>query len=115
MSLIVSILVSALAFFLGAQILKGVKLERFGQAIIVAIVIALLNGTLGYVLSFVLPDKTLNFLTFGFFQFVMDAIIIWVAGKLMNNFKVKNFLNALVLAIIVALISTITYSLVPGI
>lgn len=113
-STIVGILISALAFFLGAKLLKGIKLESFGQAVIVAIIIALLNGTLGVVLEWITPDKTLNYVTFGFFQFILDAIIIWVAGKLMKNFKVQNFLYAIILAIIVALLTSVACSLVPS-
>ncbi|MGK0390363.1 MAG: putative membrane protein [Maribacter sp.] len=110
--LIVQILVSALAFFVGAQLLKGIKIEGFGHAITIAIIIALLNGTLGVVLEWITPDKTLNFLTLGLFQFILDAIIIWVGGKVMNRFHVKSFGYAILLAVIVAVVSSVVYSLI---
>jgi putative membrane protein len=110
--LIVQILVSALAFFVGAQLLKGIKIEGFGHAITIAIIIALLNGTLGEVLEWITPDKTLNFLTLGLFQFILDAIVIWVGGKVMNRFHVESFGYAILLAVIVAVVCSVTHGLI---
>lgn len=101
METIVTILVSALAFFLGAKLLDGVKVKGFMEAIIVAIVIAILNVTLGVVLKIV----TLGILSIGVFTLLLDAILIQVADYFLKGFQVKNFWWALVLAAVVAIIN----------
>ncbi len=110
-SLIISTVVGAVAFMVGAYFLKGVRVDSFGQAIIVTIAISVLTCTLGEFIEFITPDKTLNWLTFGFFQFIMDALIIWVASKLLKKFEVSSFITAIILAIIVSVVTSIFYSI----
>lgn len=100
MEMIITILVNALAFFLGAKFLTGVKLKGFAQAILVAIVVAILNVTLGFVLKIV----TLGILSLGIFTLLLDAILIQVADYFLKNFQVRNFWWALLLATLVAII-----------
>lgn len=104
--LLVGLLLSSVGFFLGAKLLKGIKINDFGHAVIVALFIALLNGTLGVFLSYF--TGVLDVITFGFFQFILDAFIIWIAGKILNKFEVNNFGSALLLAIIVAVFSSLS-------
>ncbi|GJM31698.1 MAG: hypothetical protein DHS20C18_06990 [Saprospiraceae bacterium] len=103
MGLIISILVNAVAFFVGAQILKGVTIKNFAQAIIVAIVVAFLNFTLGTVLKVV----SLGILTLGLFTLLLDAILILVADYFLKGLSVKSFWWALGLAAIVAVVDAI--------
>lgn len=106
---IVGILLSAVAFFIGAKILSGVEIKNFGRAIIIAIIIAFLNATVGWVLDKVFG--IIDWVTFGLFQFVIDAIVIWIADKITKDFYVKNFLNAIFLAIIVSVLTSFGVSL----
>lgn len=100
MNFIITILVNALAFFLGAKLLSGVTVKSFVQAIIVAIAIAVLNVTLGLVLKIV----TLGILSLGIFTLLLDAILIQVADHFLDGLAVKNFWWALALAAVVALL-----------
>ena len=54
MEMVISILVSAVAFLLGAILLPGVKLKGIISAIILAVVIAVLNATVGRFLEMIL-------------------------------------------------------------
>ncbi len=103
MELIITILVNAVAFFLGAQILSGVDIKSFGQAVIVALVVAFLNYTLGTVLKIV----SLGILSLGIFTLLLDAILIQVADYFLKGLRVKNFWWALGLAAIVAIVDAI--------
>ncbi len=107
MDFIISVLISALAFFVGAQLLSGVTVKNFGYAIIVAIVVAVLNITLGIGLKIV----SLGLLSIGIFTLLLDAILILVADWFLDGFKVKNFWWALILAAIVAIIDGVVGSL----
>jgi len=100
MEYIISILVSAIAFFLAAKFLDGVTVKGFVEAIIVAIVVAILNIFLGTFLKII----TLGFLSIGVFTLLLDAILIQVADYFLKGLSVKNFWWALALAFIVSVI-----------
>ncbi|MEO1435889.1 MAG: phage holin family protein [Bacteroidota bacterium] len=103
------IVITAVAFLAGSYILKGVEVKSVITALVLAIVISLLNGTLGAVLkTLTLP---LNWITLGLFSFLINALMIKLADFFLKGFKVKGFLNAILLAIIVAVVN----SLVEGI
>ena len=101
METIIGIIVTAVAFFVGAQILKGVYVKSFVQAIIVAVVIGVLNFTLGNFLKIV----TLGIFSLGIFTWLLDAILIQVADFFLEGFEVKNFWWALGLAAVVSIVS----------
>lgn len=101
METIIGIIITAIAFFVGAQILKGVYVKSFVQAIIVAVMIGILNFTLGMVLKIV----TLGILSLGIFTWLLDAILIQVADFFLEGFEVKNFWWALGLAAVVSIVS----------
>lgn len=96
----ISILISATAFFLAAKFLRGVTIDSFIEAIIVAIVISILSFFLGTFLEII----TLGLLTIGIFTLLLDAILIQVADYFLKSFKVQNFWWALALALIVSVI-----------
>ncbi len=107
MSSIVSILISALGFFAGAQLLKGVELKSYPKAIIIAIVIALLNITLGVFLKII----SLGILSLGIFTLLLDALLIQIADYFVDGFSVKNFWWALFLAAIVSFIERMVHGI----
>jgi len=104
MDTIIIILVNAFAFYLGAHFLSGVSIKKFTTAIVVAIVIAILNVTLGFVLKIV----TLGILSLGIFTLLLDAILIQVADYFLKDLYVKNFWWALLLAAVVSILDGVT-------
>lgn len=96
---IICILISATAFFIGAKLLPGVTAKSFVQCILVALVVAVLDVTLGTVLKII----TLGILSLGVFNWLLNAILILVADWFLPGFKVKNFWWALGLAAIVSI------------
>lgn len=103
MDTIITILINAVAFFIGAKLLRGVAIKDFVQALIIAVVVAVLNVTLGLLLKIV----TLGILSLGIFTLLLDAILIQVADYFLKNFTVKNFWWALALAAVVAVIDAV--------
>jgi len=99
MEFIFSILISAGAFHVGAKLLDGVTIDDFKQAILVALLVAFLNATLGIALQVL----TLGILSSGIFHLVLSAIIIKVADYFLDGLKVRNFWWALGLAATVSI------------
>lgn len=102
MKLIVEILLMGLAMFIGAYVVPGVNVDGFGSALIAAVLIALVNATLGFILRiFTLP---LNFLTLGLVSFIISVLMILLVDQLMTGFNTSGFWAAAVLAIAIAII-----------
>lgn len=105
MDIIIQVLINAAALFIGAQILRGVHIEDFIRAIVVAVVIGVINWFVGGFLDFI--TTPLRWLTLGLFALVIDAIIIKVADYFMKGLKVDNFWWALGLAAVVSVVNAV--------
>ncbi len=107
METILNILITATAFFIGAKILPGVTIKNFFQCIILAIVVGILDFTLGTFLKIV----TLGILSLSIFTWLLNAILIQVADWFVAGLKIKNFWWSLILAGVVSISSGILSSL----
>jgi len=105
MGIILEILLTGLAMLLGAYFVPGVQIDGFGSAIIAAILIAIVNGTIGFILRILtLP---LNFLTLGLVSFIITVLMILLVDSMMTGFNTSGFFSAALLAIVVALIQMV--------
>ena len=105
MRLIVEILLMGLAVLLGAYIVPGVAVGGYGTAIIAAILIALTNATIGFILRVL--TFPINFLTLGLVSFIISVLMILLVDNLMSGFNTTGFWAAAFLAIVVALIKAV--------
>jgi putative membrane protein len=94
-------IVNMLGLFIGARIMSSVYVENFTKGLVVALVIAILNVTLGGILDFL--SMPIRWITLGLFSFVVDALMILLASYLMKGFSVKGFWSAVGLAIVIAI------------
>ena len=93
MKLILRILLTAIAVVVISEFLPGITLEEgYKSAIIVAIVLGLLRVTVKPLLIFLTLPATI--VTLGLFLFVINAIIILLADKLIDGFAVSGFFTA---------------------
>ncbi len=112
MSIIIRILVTALAALLTAYILPGVKLADFKTALLLAVVLGLLNLIVKPVLIILTLPVTI--VTLGLFLLVINALIVMWASSLVKGFKVENFWWALLFSVVLSIISSFMLSLGPG-
>ncbi|MCM2303588.1 MAG: phage holin family protein [Elusimicrobia bacterium] len=104
MSLILNILVSAVAVLVTGRLLRGVTIDGFGTAVVVAIVLGLVNAVLGPVLvALTLP---INVLTLGLFTFVIIGGLVMLTAALVPGFRVASFWWALGFAFVLAVINS---------
>ncbi|WP_316816882.1 phage holin family protein [Pedobacter nyackensis] len=111
MKLIIEILLMGLAVFIGARIVPGVSVDGYGTAIIAAILIALANATIGFILRIL--TFPVNFLTLGLVSFIISVLMIMLVSYLMGGFNVTGFWAAAFLAIALALLKAI-YNAIAG-
>ena len=107
--LVVSWFVSALALWLVAQIVPGIKVRDFGAALVATIVIAIVNATIGPVLRFL--TFPLTFLTLGLFLLVVNAFLLKLASLFTPGFKVRGFWPALAGSLVLTILAGILRSI----
>ena len=113
MNWILQLLLNAGVLLLAAKIMPSVKIRNFGTAVGVALVIGILNATIGFLLRLPLNLLTLGLLSF-FVRLIVLAIVIKIADKFFSGFEVRSFTTAIILACIMAVVgSLLTYFLAP--
>ena len=92
-----------------AWLLPGVSVDTLGTAILAVAAIALLNGLLWPLLSYVIMPFVV--LTLGLVSLLMNAVFILLASALVDGFQVDNLGWAILLALGLTAITTILSSL----
>lgn len=83
------------ALLLASRLLPGVRVRDFETAVAIALVFALLNWALGWVLGplvkllLFLPGLLTCGLLFFLVPLVVNSILLWITDKLMERFEVK--------------------------
>jgi len=103
------ILVNAIALMLSASIINGVYIKGFGKAIIVAIVLALLNTTVGAFLKVL--TFPISVITLGLFTFVINAFVLRLTAGLIDGFEIESFGKAFILSLILALLNGLLFTI----
>jgi len=106
--LLLRIIVNAFAALIGGAIIPGIEVSSVGVAIIFALVFGLLNATLGNIMKFF--GCLINLLTFGIFNWIVNAIIINLAGKWVDGIHVSGFWPALFLGLLMAFVSSFVFN-----
>lgn len=110
MRLLLNWLLSAISLLIVSHLVPGFHVQGFKAALIAALIIGLVNATLGLFLKVVtLP---LAFLTLGIFWLVINALMLMFASKLLSpDFVVSGFWPAFWGAIVLSLINMVLKAL----
>ena len=110
MRLLLHWILSAVAVWIVAHIVPGISVSGPTAALIAALVIGLVNATLGLLLKILTFPLTI--LTPGLFWFEINALMLELAAWLVNGFYVRNFIAALIGAVMLSLVSSVLQWLV---
>jgi putative membrane protein len=94
---------SAVSLTILSYLLPGFRIKNFGTAVMVAAVYGVLHVLLYRILVFIAFIPV--FITFGLFVFVIDAFLLFVTNKLLEDFEIDNFFITLVAAVLLALLN----------
>lgn len=108
MNFILKIVLTAVAVLVIAHFLPGVSVVNFTNAVIVAVVLALLRVTIKPLLIILTLPVTI--VTLGLFLLVINALIILLADNLIDGFNVSGFWVALIFSLILSVFESILYS-----
>lgn len=104
MKFIIRLLITAAVAYGASMILSGVHIQNYVSAIWFALILAALNTFIRPLL--VILTIPITIITLGLFLFVVNAIIIIIADKLMDSIKIDSFLYALVFSLVLSVFST---------
>lgn len=92
-----------------SYLMKGVIIDEFSTAIIVAIVLALLNFFVKpIIVLFTLP---ITIFTLGLFLLVINASIILLCGHFVDGFEVASFWTAMLFSVVLSLSQSLVFQL----
>ena len=99
---VISWLLSAAAFLAVSKLLPGFRIGSFSTALVVAAVYSVLHIVLHFILFEVLWILTVIpvILTLGIIFFVVNAMILWLTDKLVQDFDIDNTATLLVAAVL---------------
>ncbi len=114
--ILITLLVTAVGFFIVSKLPTGVEIDSFGKAIVSAIVFGILNAFIHPILDIL--AFPINFLTFGLisglFNLIFNAIIFGLAAALVKGFRLRwSILSAFLGAFVLAVFNSIVHHLFP--
>lgn len=100
-------ILNGIAVWLGSRFLDGVKVTDFPRAIIVGLVVAFLNVTIGSLLE-IIPSPA-RYFSMGLFGLIVGALMLMLADYFLKGITIKNFWYALGLAAIVSFVNAVAH------
>jgi putative membrane protein len=97
-------LATALSLLIVDLVVPGVNIANFPAAMIAALVVGLINGSVKPVLSAL--SLPLNFLSFGAFSLVINGLCFWLAAVLVPGFSVNGIIGFLLGPVILTFANT---------
>ena len=94
---------SALALLAVAHFVDGFRISGFLVALIAAVIIGLINGTVGIFLKIL--TFPVSIITFGIFLLVINALMLKLAAALLPGFQIIGFMPAFWGALLLALLN----------
>ncbi|GAB4370650.1 MAG: hypothetical protein Kow0042_13010 [Calditrichia bacterium] len=105
MNFIWNIILLSVAIYVVARIFPTIHLKSFWTAIWVALVYSVINLLIGWLL--VAISLPLIYITFGLFKFVINAFMLWITDKIIEDFKIEGIGTLLIAAFLISLIDSI--------
>jgi putative membrane protein len=101
---------SGLGLYIVTRILPGIQVDGFGSALIAALVIGIVNATVGLVLKFLFFPFVL--LTLGILTFFINGLMLKLSSDLVPGFRVDGCATAVVGSILLTVIDYVLFRLV---
>ena len=96
-------ILNALALLTVANFVPGIHLDSFGDAMIAALLLGLVNTLIRPLLLLLTLPVTV--VTLGLFIFVINGLLFWFVGSILKNFVVDGFWHGVMGAVLYSLFS----------
>jgi putative membrane protein len=109
--LLVRWIISAVLLLVVSHVVPGFEVDGLVPALIAALVIGLVNATLGVFLKIITLPLTI--LSFGIFLIFINAVMLVFASHFVRGFAVHGFAPALWGALVLSILNMLTRWLIP--
>ena len=96
-------------YFVSLLLKRGIIVDSFLTALIVAVVMSVLNVTLKPLLIFITIPLTL--VTFGLFLLVVNVLTLYAADYLVDGFEIAGFWWAIAFSLLVSFVNSVLFGL----
>ncbi|MDD2822855.1 MAG: phage holin family protein [Candidatus Daviesbacteria bacterium] len=105
MKIILNWLISGFVIFMAAYLFqdKGVHVDNFYTALIIAVVLGIINAILKPIL--LLLTLPINILSLGLFTLIINAVLIMLATLIVPGFRIDSFWSAFLFGIVLSLLN----------
>ena len=103
LNLLLGWLASAISLLVVAYFVPGFHVDTFVTAVIAAVVIGFINGTLGFLVKLV--TFPLRLLTLGLLSLVINAVMLWIATYFVTGFRIDTFVTALIGSVCLSIVN----------
>lgn len=107
---IIKFLVNGFAVYVTAYLLSGVTVYDFKVALVVALILATLNLLVKPILTTL--SLPITILTLGLFSFVIDALIVLIASKIVPGFTIDGFITAIIFSLVLSIVSFVLHKVI---
>jgi putative membrane protein len=105
MVLLLKWLIMTLSVGIAAYLIPGITVSGFLSALLAALFLGIVNALVRpFLILITLP---VNILTLGLFTFVINALLVLLASKVVHGFEVKGFWWAMLFSIVLSIIQYI--------
>ncbi len=112
LGILVTWVISAISLLIVAYVIPGFKVDSFKTALLAALVIGLVNATLGIFLKIVTFPLTI--LTLGLFWLIINAAMLLLASKIVDGFNLSGWLPAIFGSILLTIVNGGLRAIIPG-
>ena len=105
MVLLLKWLLMTLSIGIAAYLLPGITVNGFFSALLVALFLGIINTLVRPLL--ILITLPITILTLGLFTFVINAVLVLLASRVIHGFEVRGFWTAMLFSIVLSIIQYI--------
>lgn len=105
MLLLLKWLLMTLSVGIAAYLLPGITVSGFFSALLVALFLGIINTLVRPLL--ILITLPITILTLGLFTFVINAVLVLLASRVIHGFEVRGFWTAMLFSIVLSIIQYI--------
>lgn len=106
-----SLLAFSLSVFVVARLMPTVHVRGFGTTIAVAIVYGILKLLFYKILVFL--SFLFVMLTLGLFLIVINAFLLWVTDRLIDDFKIDSFFSTMIASVLISILDVVFRWVLP--